>query len=123
MNAVVKAFLNEHILTVLCACFVVFTILMQALHFMKVNVLRVIVLVGTFALSTAFAGNDLVNFIGVPLAGFSAFLDYSSNGAGVSADNFMMSSLEGSASTPIYFLIAAGAIMVFALATSKKLAT
>lgn len=87
---------------------------------MKVNVLRVIVLVGTFALSTAFAGNDLVNFIGVPLAGFSAFLDYSSNGAGVSADNFMMSSLEGSASTPIYFLIAAGAIMVFALATSKK---
>ena len=120
MNADVKAFLNEHILTVLCACFVVFTILMQTLHFMKVNVLRVIVLVGTFALSTAFAGNDLVNFIGVPLAGFSAFLDYSSNGAGVSADNFMMSSLEGSASTPIYFLIAAGAIMVFALATSKK---
>lgn len=120
MNADVKAFLNEHILTVLCACFVVFTILMQTLHFMKVNVLRVIVLVGTFALSTAFAGNDLVNFIGVPLAGFSAFLDYSSNGAGVSANNFMMSSLEGSASTPIYFLIAAGAIMVFALATSKK---
>lgn len=123
MNADVKAFLNEHILTVLGACFVVFTILMQTLHFMKVNVLRVIVLVGTFALSTAFAGNDLVNFIGVPLAGFSAFLDYSSNGAGVSADNFMMSSLEGSASTPIYFLIAAGAVMVFALATSKKLAT
>lgn len=120
MNADIKAFLNEHILAILGCCIVIFTVLMQILNFLKVNVLRVIVLAGTFALSTAFAGNDLVNFIGVPLAGFSSFLDFSANGAGVSADHFMMTSLQGSASTPIYFLIAAGAIMVFALATSKK---
>lgn len=120
MNADVKAYLNEHILTILAVIFVASTIVMQLLHIMKVNVFRVIVLIGTFALSTAFAGNDLVNFIGVPLAGYSSFLDFTANGAGVSPDSFMMSSLQDSATTPIYFLVAAGAIMVFALATSKK---
>ncbi len=120
MNADVKAYLNEHILTILGAIFVVSTVVMQLLHIMKVNVFRVIVLVGTFALSTAFAGNDLVNFIGVPLAGYSSYLDFSANGAGVAPDSFMMSSLQDSATTPIFFLAAAGAIMVFALATSKK---
>lgn len=120
MNADVKAYLNEHILTILAVIFVASTIVMQLLHIMKVNVFRVIVLIGTFALSTAFAGNDLVNFIGVPLAGYSSFLDFTSNGAGVSPDSYMMSSLQDSATTPIYFLVAAGAIMVFALATSKK---
>ncbi len=120
MNADVKAYLNEHILTILGLIFVVATVVMQLLHMMKVNVFRVIVLIGTFALSTAFAGNDLVNFIGVPLAGYSSFLDFSANGAGMAPDSFMMASLHESATTPIYFLAAAGAIMVFALATSKK---
>lgn len=53
--------------------FVFFTVLMQILHWMKINVFKVVVLMGTFALALAFAGNDLVNFIGVPLAGFSSF--------------------------------------------------
>ncbi len=120
MSSDVKGFLNTHILTILGSIFVVSTIVMQLLHVMKVNVFRVIVLVGTFALSTAFAGNDLVNFLGVPLAGYSSFLDFSANGAGFTTDTFMMTSLQESATTPIYFLAAAGAIMVFALATSKK---
>lgn len=93
---------------------------MQLLHAFKVNVFRIIVLIGTLALSTAFAGNDLVNFIGVPLAGFSSFCDFTTNGAGFTPSTFMMSSLTESAKTPIYFLAAAGAIMVFALATSKR---
>ena len=120
MSSDVKAYLNENILMVLGITFVCATILMQLLHMMKVNVFRVIVLCGTFALATAFAGNDLVNFIGVPLAGYSSFIDFTANGAGFTPDSFMMASLHDSASTPIYFLAAAGVIMVFSLATSKK---
>lgn len=120
MSADVKAYLDENILMVLGLTFVVSTILMQLLHMLKVNVFRVIVLCGTFALATAFAGNDLVNFIGVPLAGYSSFMDFTANGAGFTPDSFMMASLHDSATTPIYFLAAAGAIMVFSLATSKK---
>lgn len=120
MSADVKAYLDENILMVLGITFVCATILMQLLHMLKVNVFRVIVLCGTFALATAFAGNDLVNFIGVPLAGYSSFMDFTANGAGFTPDSFMMASLHDSATTPIYFLAAAGAIMVFSLATSKK---
>lgn len=120
MNADVKAYINTHILTILGIIFVVATIVMQLLYALKVNVFRVIVLIGTLALSTAFAGNDLVNFIGVPLAGYSSYCDFTAHGAALTPDTFMMSSLAESAKTPIYFLAAAGAIMVFALATSKK---
>lgn len=120
MNADIKNYIHTHILIILGSIFVVATIVMQLLHAFKVNVFRIIVLIGTLALSTAFAGNDLVNFIGVPLAGFSSFCDFTANGAGFTPSTFMMSSLTESAKTPIYFLAAAGAIMVFALATSKK---
>ncbi len=120
MNADVKAALNTHIFVILLACFAVSTVFMQTLHIFKVNVFRIIVLFGTFALATAFAGNDLVNFIGVPLAGFSSFQDFTANGCGVDAQSFMMTSLASSATTPLVFLAGAGAIMVFSLATSKK---
>lgn len=119
MSKDVKGYISENVLMLLGVCLIVFTILMQALHALKVNVLRVIVLCGTFALAMAFAGNDLVNFVGVPFAGFSSYLDFTANGAG-DASTFMMTSLEGSAQTPVYFLVAAGIIMVFSLATSKK---
>ena len=101
-------------------CFVVSTVLMQILHWCKVNVFKIIVLLGTFSLALAFAGNDLVNFIGVPLAGFSSYTDYVANGNGADPHSFMMTSLMSSAKTPVIFLIAAGLIMVYALATSKK---
>ena len=99
--------------------FVFFTLLMQLLHFCKVNVLKIVVLMGTFSLAMAFAGNDLVNFIGVTLAGFESFKDFVANGAG-QVDTFMMGSLNLPAKTSVVFLIAAGAIMVYALFTSKK---
>ena len=83
------------------------------------NVLKVIVLMGTFALAMAFAGNDLVNFIGVPLTGLASYQDYMANGNGDAA-GFLMGSLNGPSNTPLYFLIGAGGIMVAALATSKK---
>ena len=104
---------------VVWGAFVFFTILMQILHWMQINVFKVVVLMGTFALALAFAGNDLVNFIGVPLAGFSSFLDYTANGEG-NPNGFLMTSLLGPAKTPWYFLIGAGAVMVYALCTSKK---
>lgn len=110
----------DNTLMLVGGCFVVSTILMQILHWCKVNVFKIIVLLGTFSLALAFAGNDLVNFIGVPLAGFSSYTDYVANGNGVDPQNFMMSSLMSSAQTPVVFLIAAGLIMVYALATSKK---
>ena len=96
-----------------------FTLLMQLLHILGVNVLKVVVLMGTFALAMAFAGNDLVNFIGVPLAGLASFQDYTANGGG-DAGGFLMGSLNEQGDTPLYFLIGAGVIMVVSLATSKK---
>ena len=115
-----KQWIQDNTLLLIASFFVFFTALMQVLHWLKVNVFKVVVLMGTFALALAFAGNDLVNFIGVPLAGYSSFIDYTTNGAGASPDSFLMTSLLGPAKTPWYFLIGAGAIMVYALCTSKK---
>lgn len=119
MTPEVKDFIAQHTPLILLSCFVVLSALMQLLYVLKVNVLRTVVLIGTFALAMAFAGNDLVNFIGVPLSGFSAWRDYVANGAG-DARGFMMGSLNAPADTPVYFLVGAGIIMVIALAMSKK---
>lgn len=119
MTPEVKQFIGEHTGVILLASFVFFTLLMQLLHALKVNVLKVVVLTGTFALAMAFSGNDLVNFIGVPLTGLASYQDYAANGAG-DPHGFLMGSLNGQANTPVYFLIGAGVIMVASLATSKK---
>ena len=115
-----KQWIHDNTALLITGFFVFFTILMQILHWCKINVFKVVVLMGTFALALAFAGNDLVNFIGVPLAGYSSFIDYTVNGTAAGPDGFLMSSLLGAAKTPWYFLIGAGAIMVYALCTSKK---
>ncbi|WP_276966741.1 inorganic phosphate transporter [Bacteroides graminisolvens] len=114
------AWVKDHTAQLVLTCFVFFTVLMQILHWLKINVFKIVVLLGTFALALAFAGNDLVNFIGVPLAGYSSFIDYTTNGAGYAPDSFLMTSLLGPASTPWYFLVGAGAIMVYSLFTSRK---
>lgn len=115
-----KQWIQDNTMMLIGCFFVFFTLLMQILHWLKVNVFKVIVLLGTFALALAFAGNDLVNFIGVPLAGYSSFIDYTTNGTTAGPDGFLMTSLLGPAKTPWYFLIGAGIIMVYALCTSKK---
>ena len=97
----------------------VFSVLMTLLSAMKLPVLKFVVLLGTFALAMAFAGNDLVNFVGVPLTGLEAYQDYIANGNG-DAQGFMMQSLMESAHTPAPYLIAAGIVMVLALIFSKK---
>lgn len=119
MNADIKHWIADNTLIILGSCMVFFTLLMQILHACKVNVFKVVVLIGTFALATAFAGNDLVNFIGVPLAGMESFIDWKNAGAGDPSAH-MMGALNGEARTPFVFLLAAGIIMVVSLATSKK---
>ena len=116
----VRDYIDTNTNMLLVLTFIVSTIVMEVLHLMKVNIFRFTVLMGTFALAMAFAGNDLVNFIGVPLAGLDSYQDYVANGHGVGIDGFMMSSLMESAKTPPFYLMGAGIIMIVAMATSKK---
>ncbi len=122
MTPEIKAFLNENTLMLLGIIFVVSTVLMQLLHALKVNIFKVIIMIGTFALAMAFAGNDLVNFIGVTMAALDSVLHFFREGlpAGFTPDTYMMGFLNEPATTSVWFLIGAGAIMVFALCTSKK---
>ena len=84
----------------------------------KLNIYTLIICVGTFALALAFAGNDLVNFIGVPIAGYESFLAWSASG--VSAESFTMEILSEKVSAPTFILLGAGIIMVLTLWTSSK---
>ena len=105
---------------ILLISFVGWTLLFQVLTmFTRINILKITVLMGTFALAMAFAGNDLVNFIGVPLAGFESFKAFMASGSG-DPGGFLMEALRDPVNTPIYFLIIAGLIMVLTLRFSKK---
>ncbi len=114
-----KAWIDANTTMLLGVVFAAATLLSYLLLLMRVSVFRLVVLMGTFALAMAFAGNDLVNFIGVPLAGLSSYQDWASHGAG-NVDTFMMGSLMESAKSPFLYLMIAGGIMIFAMATSKK---
>lgn len=120
MTGELKDTVYAHTGTIVLGCMIFFTILMQILHLLKMNVFKVVILMGTFALALAFAGNDLVNFIGVPLAGYSSYTDLMAQGGTTTTDTFLMTSLLQPAKTPWYFLVGSGIVMVIALATSKK---
>ena len=119
MTEEVRAWMDAHTVAILGGALAGFTLLMQLLHALGVNVFKVVVILGTFSLAMAFAGNDLVNFVGVPLTSLAAYQDYAAAGGG-DLHGFMMSSLNGPAQTPFYFLVGAGGIMVIALSTSRK---
>lgn len=119
MTPDVKEMISQNTWLIIGGGMVVFSVLMTLLSAMKLPVLKFVVLLGTFALAMAFAGNDLVNFVGVPLTGLEAYQDYTANGNG-DAQGFMMRSLMDSAHTPAHYLIAAGVVMVLALIFSKK---
>ena len=119
MTPDVKAWISLHSGHILISFLVFFTILTQILSWLKVNIFKIVVLFGTFSLAMAFAGNDLVNFIGVSLAGLSSTQDYMANGQG-QYDTFMMTSLCESARMPIYYLVGAGVVMIISLFISKK---
>jgi phosphate/sulfate permease len=100
------------------------TVFMGILQLLRVSILKIIVLVGTMALALAFAGNDLVNFIGAPLAGLDSYLHAKGVVAsGGSIENLYMDSLNGPVKADVLILLAAGAIMVLALWFSKKART
>ena len=119
MTPELKEMVSQNTWLIIGGGIAVFSVLMTLLSAMKLPVLKCVVLMGTFALAMAFAGNDLVNFVGVPLTGLEAYQDYMANGNG-EAQDFMMRSLMESAHTPALYLFMAGVIMVLALVFSKK---
>ncbi len=116
----VRLWIDANTRMLLLATFLVSTVAMQIIHLLGVNVFKFVVLMGTFGLAMAFAGNDLVNFIGVPLAGLDSYNDYMANAHGAGVDSFLMHSLSESAKTPPFYLLLAGIVMIVAMATSKK---
>ena len=114
-----KAWIAQNTGMLLFSIFCVTTFISLCLVIVRVNIFRLVVLFGTFALAMAFASNDLVNFVGVPLAGLSSFQDWMQHGA-TDPDTFMMNALMESEKSPFGYLAVAGVIMIVALATSKK---
>lgn len=116
----IRSYISRNTNMLLIYTFIISSVMMEVLHLLKVNIFKFTVLMGTFALAMAFAGNDLVNFIGVPIAGLDSWNDFTANAHGRSVDDFMMTSLMQSAKTPPAYLLSAGIIMIVAMATSKK---
>ena len=119
ISAATREWIDVNTAMLMTCTFVVSTVVIEVLHLLHVRIFRLIVLLGTFALAMAFAGNDLVNFIGVPLAGLDSLCDFTANGNG-NYDGYMMPSLMTSAKSPLLYLLLAGLIMIIAMATSKK---
>lgn len=109
----------NHTFSILLSSFAFFSMLIQfIMWYTRINPLKVVVLLGTFALAMAFAGNDLVNFIGIAVAGMTAFNHWSASG--IPADQFYMVDLAKKVVTPAWILLAAGLIMVITLWTNAK---
>ena len=115
-------FLENYMGTAILYAFIGWTVLMAVLQFIfRVNILRVIVLAGTMALALAFAGNDLVNFIGVFMAGLDSFkIARDVVAAGGSIDNLYMGALNNPVTANWQWLLGAGGTMILALWFSKK---
>jgi len=116
-------YVNSNTLIIVLIGFLLFTGISQFLmSILKINILKTIIVIGTFALALAFAGNDLVNFIGVPIAAWQSFDLWQSayNSTGVLPSEFAMTGLSGSVPTPEILLIIAGGIMVITLWFSSK---
>ncbi len=110
--------IQEHTGLILVSSFAVSAVLMQILLLAtRVNILKIVVLMGTFALAMAFAANDLVNFIGVPLAGLSAYKVANATTDPLTAT---MEALAGPVRSNTLFLLTAGVIMVVTLWVSRK---
>ena len=118
----VKHLIEGNLLGILAIGFVFWSLISQALiSFFKVNVLKLIIGIGTFSLALAFAGNDLVNFIGVPIAALNSYEAWQASG--VAAEAFSMGVLAKKVPSNVWLLLIAGAIMVVTIWTSKKAKT
>ncbi len=116
----VMSYIQEHTLRILLYSFLIWGAIFQILiSVFKLNILRFIVLMGTFALALSFAGNDLVNFIGVSMAGLKSFQVHLAN-PGIAPDQLLMTDLAGPVTTNFLYLFIAGLVMVITLWTSRK---
>ncbi len=113
--------INHHQIQIVAMSFVFWTLVSQLLmSVFRVHILKLIIIIGTFALALAFAGNDLVNFIGVPIAAFQAYEFFMGSGT-LDPNAYMMGELANeNIEAPFYFLVIAGLVMVYTLWTSKK---
>ena len=118
----VKHLIEGNLLGILAIGFAFWSLISQALiSFFKVNVLKLIIGIGTFSLALAFAGNDLVNFIGVPIAALNSYEAWQASGE--LANEFSMGILGKKVPSNVWLLLIAGAIMVVTIWTSKKAKT
>lgn len=118
MTADLKELMKSNQMLIIAVCFVFWTLLSQVLISIKVNIFRIIIIIGTFALALAFAGNDLVNFIGVPIAALQSYDIYIASG---SDSTMLMGALASSElKANFWLLLIGGGIMVYTLWTSKK---
>lgn len=117
-------FLKENMSLFLFLFFVFWILLFALLYRYHINPLKIVVFAGTFSLAMAFAGNDLVNFIGVPLAGWQSYELFNNaneaTGGILSAETYMMTGLKFPIQTPYLYLLFCGIIMVLTLWFSKK---
>jgi len=115
----IKPLIEGKTMMIIAVSFVVWSLLSYlAVVVFKLNIYKVIIIIGTFALALAFAGNDLVNFIGVPIAAWQSYEAWSASG--IPATEFSMDVLSKKVPTPTLFLVAAGLIMVLTLWLSSK---
>ena len=114
----INSFIEGNLLSVQIISFILWFFFSVLINFIKWDIYKIIIGVGTFALALAFAGNDLVNFIGVPIAAFQSYKAWL--GSGVSAESFSMIQLTQKVQTPTIFLFASGTIMIVTLWFSSK---
>ncbi len=112
------SYLNGNLYVTLAISFVFWTLISLLIMSLKVNIYKLIIVIGTFALAVAFAGNDLVNFIGVPIAAYNSYEAWVASG--ISPSEFGMASLAQKVPTQPYLLLIAGLIMVLTLWFSSK---
>ena len=115
----VKYLIEDNTLLIIAGSFLLWTVISQVfIKILKLNVLKLIIGIGTFSLAMAFSGNDLVNFIGVPIAAWNSYEAWSVSG--VEANAFSMEILAKKVPSNVWLLLVAGGIMVITLWTSSK---
>jgi phosphate/sulfate permease len=115
----VKYLIEDNTLSIIAGSFLLWTIISQIfIKLFNLNVLKLIIGIGTFSLAMAFSGNDLVNFIGVPIAAWNSYEAWSVSG--VEANAFSMEILAKKVPSNVWLLLIAGGIMVITLWTSSK---
>ena len=118
-NETLSNFLDNNLVLIIIVSSIFWIIISHLINtILKFSIYTIVICAGTFALALAFAGNDLVNFIGVPIAGYQSFLAWVDSG--LSADNYTMEILSEKVAAPTEILLGAGAIMIVTLWTSSK---